>query len=283
MLAVDAADPWKRVAAAAHRPGRVGKPPPEVVRHLVDGPAGLPLPFLDEGHDDERAVAGGDLGHHQRPGADGRVGADLRQLVEPARAGHDAQPPGRGAAQVGDVEVGVEDLAKGAGDRRRGHQQDMGRAALARQRLPLGDAEAVLLVDDGEGEIGEDRAGGEQGVRADDDAAGREAIGARSGGRRGEDRLGGLPLGRRKRGGEQLDAVAQRLQEAAERGGVLARQQVGGRQERPLGPGVGDEREGQGRHRRLARSDVALQQPQHRPWPGEVAEDRLQAPCAGRR
>ena len=72
----------------------------------------------------------------------------------PVRIG---DPAGRRRPQVGDVEVGVEHLAERPRDRRRGHEQDVRRAAagLRLERAALLDAEAVLLVDDDQPEVGE--------------------------------------------------------------------------------------------------------------------------------
>ncbi len=53
-----------------------------------------------------------------------------------------------------------------------------------------------------------------------------------------------------------------------------ARRSVG-REQGTLGPAVGDEGEGQGGDRRLARADVALEQAEHRSRAGQVAADRL--------
>ena len=78
------------------------------------------------------------------------------------------RPAGEGA-QVGHVEVGVDDLAEGPRDRRGGHQQDV-RGAAAGLRLELAallDPEAVLLVDDHQAQVGEADPLLEQGVGPD--------------------------------------------------------------------------------------------------------------------
>ena len=118
------------------------------------------LGLLDQRADDVRLPAcvevraqplvgvGGALGRH--PGGDDRL----------AR--------GRRLRDLGHGEVAVERQRERPRDRRRGHVQDVRRAAL-RQRAPLLDAEAVLLVDDGDRELGQVDALLDQRVRADHD------------------------------------------------------------------------------------------------------------------
>ena len=95
------------------------------------------------------------------------------EVGRPLDAGPDRDPAGRRRPQVGHVEVGVEDLAERPRDRRRGHQQDVRRAAagLRLERAALVDPEAVLLVDDDEAEVGERDRFLDQRVGADDDRA----------------------------------------------------------------------------------------------------------------
>ena len=87
--------------------------------------------------------------------------------------------PGGLLRQPRDVEVAVVRHQQRARDGRRRHHQHVGAAgaALRLQREPLVHAEAVLLVDDGEGQVAEGDVGLEQRVRADEDVdlAGREA------------------------------------------------------------------------------------------------------------
>ena len=84
---------------------------------------------------------------------------------------HDARvdrlAAGRLLAQLRDLHVAVERQHQGARDRRRGHHQQIGRCALGRERQPLMDAEAVLLVDHRQRQIGEGDLVLEQGVGAD--------------------------------------------------------------------------------------------------------------------
>ena len=58
---------------------------------------------------------------------------------------------------------------QGARDRRRGHHQDVGGAALGAEVHALADAEAVLLVDDGQAEVAEGDVLLEERVGADED------------------------------------------------------------------------------------------------------------------
>ena len=81
------------------------------------------------GHDHERAMSGLGLDVHLTPGA-GQVSGGLD-------AGDGRRPAGRDRAQVGDVEVGVEDLSQRARDGRGRHQQHVRGLTLGRQGLAL--------------------------------------------------------------------------------------------------------------------------------------------------
>ena len=93
-----------------------------------------------------------------------RLGRAL--LGDPAR--HDRLARRRRLRDLGDGEVAVHGERERARDRRRRHVQHVRRASL-RERLALLDAEAVLLVDDGDGEVAQLDALLDQRVRADDD------------------------------------------------------------------------------------------------------------------
>ena len=189
--------------------------------------------------------------------------------------GPDLDPAGRRRPQVGDVEVGVEHLAERPRDRRRGHQQDVRRAAagLRLERAALVDPEAVLLVDDDEPEVGErDRVLDER-VRADDDQrlARRDRL----------ERLG-LDVGL-ERAGQERHADPELVEQRADGLEVLAGEQVGRGEQGALEPGPRGRGEGIGRDRGLARADVALEEPQHRGRPGEVVADGVDRRRPGRR
>ena len=173
--------------------------------------------------------------------------------------------PGRRRPQVRHVEVGVQDLAERPRDRRRGHQQHVRRAAagLRLERAALVHPEPVLLVDDDEAEVRErDRVLDER-VGADDDArlARRDRL----------ERLG-LHVGL-ERAGQQRHPEPDALEQRADGLEVLAGEQVGRGQERALEAGLGIRRERVRRDRGLARSDVALEEAQHRRRAGEVVAD----------
>ena len=132
-----------------------------------------------------------------------------------------------------------------------------------RLRLELAallDAESVLLVDDDQAERGErDRLLDER-VRADDH--GRLA--------RGEERLDlALGLGV-ERAREQDDANAEIGEEIADGVAMLAGEQIGRCQERRLEPGARGRGQGVRGNGRLARTDVALEEAQHRCRAGYV-------------
>ena len=104
------------------------------------------LGLLDERADDERLAAGAQLL------ADPLVGARALALGR-AHVRRDRPAAGRELAQDGHVEVAVGGERERARDRRRGHVQHVRREALRRlavERAALVDAEAVLLVDDGD-------------------------------------------------------------------------------------------------------------------------------------
>jgi hypothetical protein len=149
-------------------------------------------------------------------------------------------------------------------------------ARAVAQGVALLDAEAVLLVDDDQAELGEAHAVLDERVRADDDA--------RLAGLRVEQRL---PLRlRAHRAGEQGDAggvrvpaqlpgLRQRPEQGAQRPGVLRGEHLGGREHRGLPAGVDRLQHRPQRDQRLARADVALHQAVHRVAPRQVGRHLL--------
>ena len=116
-----------------------------------------------------------------------------------------------------------------------------GATALAGQRLAFGDAEAMLLVDDDEAQVGEpdrllERARGYRPRRGREIDPRSYCVGAPSRSSA-SSRCGG-----RQRAGQQRHVVTERLEQGAQRLRMLARQQVGRRQQRGLMAGVGDQR-----------------------------------------
>ena len=79
---------------------------------------------------------------------------------------------GRRARDLRHVQVAVDGERERPRDRRRGHVQDVRRPALD-ERAPLLDAEAVLLVHDGHGQVVQVDPLLDQRVRADEDARAR--------------------------------------------------------------------------------------------------------------
>ena len=147
---------------------------------------------------------------------------------------------------------------------------------LGGERGALLDAEAVLLVDDDQAEVGELHLLLEQRVGADHDP------GLAAGGV--EQRLGAL--GRGHRAGEQRDpgrlvgaaehaALGEVAEHRGDRAVVLLGEHLGRREQRRLAAGVDDPQHRPQRDDRLAGADLALEQPVHRVRPGEVVEDLL--------
>ncbi len=143
-----------------------------------------------------------------------------------------------------------------------------GRGALRAQRLALLDPEPVLLVDDDETEVGEGRRVAEQRVGADDDP--------RLPGCRPQRRL--APLGGRHLTGEQRGhelGGELRPQHPRDRSQVLTGEHLGRGDEGRLAAALGDlEHRPQG-HERLARADLALHEPVHRPVALQIAADLI--------
>ena len=174
-------------------------------------------------------------------------------------------------AQHGHVEVAVGGERERARDRRRRHVQHVRREPcrrLAVQRAALVDAEAVLLVDDGDREPVERHRALDQRVGADQqlELAARELpeqVGAAAGGGRSG----------QQRGLQQL-AGHQRLQ----RGEVLLGQRLGRRHQRRLGALLDGPQHRVERDDGLAGADLAHQQPLHRAAGREVAVDRGHRP-----
>ena len=154
---------------------------------------------------------------------------------------------------------------------------------LGPQRVALLDAEPVLLVDHDQAEVGELDPLVEQRVGADDDAG-------RAGGDLGQRRAAGR---RAERAGDQRDPGAARRRRPARRPGPAAR---AGRRCRggagrpaprsaPAAPPARPRRppgaSPAARTTRLARADLALQQPVHRVRRGQVGGDLLADARAG--
>ena len=135
--------------------------------------------------------------------------------------------------------------------------------ARCKQASPLRHAEAMLLVHDRQAEAGERHVVLQQGVRAD----GEVDVAARQ----------GLELAQASRAaataGEPADTHATALEPCRQRVGMLARQDLGGREHGHLVAGGDRDQRGVGRDGRLPGADVALQQATHRDGLREIGGD----------
>src|SRR5690606_41158502 len=120
-------------------------------RAAVVGAAVLRLLAADAGADDVALAPGGDLFADARPGA-----------VHPALigvgddVGGDRTAPGRELGEAAGLQVPVDGHGDGPGNRGGRHDPRVrGALGLGAQRVPLLAAEAVLLVDHHEAEVGE--------------------------------------------------------------------------------------------------------------------------------
>ena len=206
------------------------------------------------------------------------VGAGFRHPFDQAGAllfGNDRSgdrlAPRRQFVDLRIVEIGVDRHRHGARYRGRGHDQlvrHFAVAGLALQRQPLVDAEAMLLVEYDESEPVEFYAGLEQRMRADYDL--RLA--------RCDDRGFALALPALV-GAHQVDHIdAQRLEPLQKVLVMLLCQDFGRRHQRRLVAGFDHRQAGQCRHHGLARTDIALHQPNHRLAGGEVLHQFAQHP-----
>ena len=137
------------------------------------------------------------------------------------------------------------------------------RVALGLQPLALIDAEPVLLVDHRQTQAVEPHTILEQGVGADGDAGGSLAKGQQP----------AAPLRRRVTAGQQDGVDPGGREQGRRRNGLdmLARENLGRRHQGGLNAGRRRIGHGKGRHSRLARAHILLQQPTHLPARGEVA------------
>ena len=139
------------------------------------------------------------------------------------------------------------------------------RAPALGEGLPLLDAEAMLFVDDGDREVGEDDVALDQCVRPHDDLR-LPAL----------DRIANLL--RAHRPGQQDAPDAESAAERLEREKVLLSEGFCGCHQRSLPAVLDRAQECVERDDRLARADVALQQPLHRDGAHEVAVDLADRP-----
>ncbi len=145
---------------------------------------------------------------------------------------------------------------------------------LVPQRVPLLDAEPVLLVDDHQAEVSELHPVFEQGMRADDDpgATGgglQQRFAPASGAHRASQQ--GQPRGMLS--AAELTRHAERPEHAGDRPVVLLRQHLGRCEQGCLAGGVDYLQHGPQRDDRLAGADLTLQQPVHRMLALQVGRD----------
>ena len=181
--------------------------------------------------------------------------------------GRDRTPAGRHVAQLGDVEIAVQPERERARDRRRRHVQRVRPVRLGEAGALL-DAEAVLLVDHRHEQTVELDPALEQRVRADGHRgiAGGEPL-------QPHPALRGRDLAR-----DQLDREADRLEQRAQRGGVLLGERLRRRHQRALAAGLDRPHERVRGDDGLARADVAEQQPAHRARAAQVAVELADHP-----
>ena len=156
-------------------------------------------------------------------------------------------------------------------DRRGGHDQQVGRAALLAQGPALLDAEAMLLVDHDQREPSEFDVLDQERVRAD------EQIDLP----RGQQREHAVALGLAGRAGQQRDPNAGPLRPGRHGPHVLLGEDLGRSHDRRLRARVDHRERDREGERGLARADVTLQQAQHRLGSGEVTLDLVEHPPLG--
>ena len=182
------------------------------------------------------------------------------------RRGLDRLASRRRVANDRDVEIAVQGQRERARNRRRRHHQHVRPQALRPERRPLQHAEPMLLVDDHQTELLEPDVALDQRVGPDHEVQ-RARLDFRQ-----------LRLARGGAGGagQQRDAKPRRLQQPRDVHEMLLRQDLGRRHERHLQAVLHRDQRRQQRDDRLARADVALQQPVHRMRALQVLDDLLE-------
>ena len=215
----------------------------QLLRGLQHGPP-EPPPRYPRTHDEGALVAG-------RGGGD-RVVGDSPPIGTEALG--DDIAPARALVQDREVEIAVERQREGPRDRRRGHGEQVRRAALLEQPRALEHTEALLLVDDHEAQVRESHGLLHEGVRAHHDA--RLAAPDR--------RLGRPPPRRPVAAREVADGHAPGFEESPRSIPPLRREDLRGREHRDLAPPVDHGGCRDQADDRLAAAHVALQEPLHR-------------------
>ncbi len=198
-----------------------------------------------------------------------RVGLGAPILGDPGRDHRLALR--RRQRELADIEVAVHSECERARDRRRRQVQDV-RAAAFDERAPLRDAEAMLLVHDGDGEVVEVDLRLDQRVRADDDL-----------GVSGRDHLPrGRVLLRPQRARQQADPDAERRAELVDGEEVLLGERLRRCHQRALASELDRAQQRVEGDDRLARADLPLQQPLHRRRPARDRRRSRRSTAPGR-
>ena len=215
------------------------------------------LLLLDHGEDDIGLPPLGDLLLEEAVDAEELALADVVGLYRLA--------PWRQLVDDGDIEVAVERHGERPRDGRGTHGEDMGvpRGVLRPQSRALHDAEAVLLVDDAEGEGVEVYAGLDEGMRPDED--GELARG------QGSVQTGALAAA--CAADEEAHLEAEGLEQLRQRGVVLTREDLGRRHQAGLVAIVHRQQHGEEGHQRLAATHIALHEAVHLPPRDDVGLD----------
>src|SRR6266540_828875 len=186
-------------------------------------------------------------------------------LVELADGRANRAPSLRRRLDDGDVAQPGQRHVQGARDRGRAQRQHVDLEAQRAQQLFLGDAEALLLVEDDEPEFLRDDVAAEDAVRADQDVhLARLEIGEHL-----------LDLPRRAEARDHLDANGKVPVARAEGVPMLLGQDRRGREHQRLLAVDGDGERGADRDLGLAEADVTAHEPVHRPRRLEVLLHRL--------
>ena len=237
------------VVGEAFRPFRIGG---------GGGTGGELVGLLDQGINDVGLAARCQLLQHESRG--------LLRLCGETDPGDELAASRGQFVEDGDIEIAVEGEGKGARNRRRRHREHGDAFALRKERLALGHAELVLLIDHGEGEaVLEIGAAVEEGVGADDHVAGAVAA--------------TVALEKRQvtalvaRAGEEAHLHAERFAPFAEVAEMLFCQDLGRGHEGGIGTLLHDEEDGRGGDERFSRADVALEETHHRRGQEKIPPD----------
>ena len=193
--------------------------------------------------------------------ADERIQPLALFLRHDARA--DGGSPRRHFIHGRQIEVAVKHQRQRARNRGRAHHHHVRRVALALQRRPLANAEAMLLVGDRQPQIRKFHPFGNQRVRADD----------RLPRARGNRFLCAALFRRRHVPRQQAAGHAQRRKRLHRALQVLRGEDFRRRHQRGLSPGAHAQIHRAKRDQRLAAAHVALHHPRHRAIPAHIRRD----------